>query len=118
MSYDHRIDNPDDLARAVSRAIAESDVDSNIGVNASYTWVNKPSAVDFGKGQAFFVDLGESKIFSQLANTFTGEYPTQGFDFESAVSTFYAKLLSNQEPLGSKFEEVLHKNRWALYSRS
>jgi hypothetical protein len=61
---------------------------------------------------------GESKIFSQLANTFTGEYPTQGFDFESAVSTFYAKLLSNQEPLGSKFEEVLHKNRWALYSRS
>ena len=35
--------------------------------------------------------------------------------FEIAVSNFYARLLSSQEPLGIEFEKVLYNNLWELY---
>lgn len=33
------------------------------------------------------------------------------------VTSFYAKLLSSQEPLGVEFEKVLYDNLWELYER-
>ena len=33
------------------------------------------------------------------------------------VSTFYAQFISNQEPLGKEFEQILHDNLWDLYER-
>lgn len=42
----------------------------------------------------------------------------QMLDFESSVSSFYAKLEANQEALGQQFEKVLIDNLWDLYSRS
>jgi len=59
-----------------------------------------------------------SKTFSQLANFFTGEFDTSTSNFEFSVSSFYADLLSKQEPLGEEFEKVLYDNLWNLYVRT
>lgn len=55
--------------------------------------------------------------FDQYANVVTGEYSVAPpvADFEVAVSQFYSKLLSCQEPLGADFEAALHQNLWDLY---
>jgi hypothetical protein len=54
--------------------------------------------------------------FSQLQNPFTGEYTKQSdFDFAGSLTTFYATLLGQQEPLGAEFEKVLYDNLWELY---
>jgi len=37
------------------------------------------------------------------------------YSFEILIGKFYACLLASQEPLGSDFEEILHKNLWDLY---
>jgi len=52
--------NIHDLAKAVSKAISESTEDSNIGINTTHTWTNKPTADTFNNGnagQAWFPDL-------------------------------------------------------------
>ena len=40
------------------------------------------------------------------------------FDFESEMATFYQRLQSSQESLGSEFEKVLADNLWDLYTKS
>ena len=45
----------------------------------------------------------------------TGEYVSIPQGFEHAVGSFYARLLTNQEPLGAEFEKVLYENLWDLY---
>jgi hypothetical protein len=59
-----------------------------------------------------------SKTFGQYTNSFTGEYENPSFAFEENVTSFYAKLLGMQEPLGKEFEEVLYDNLWDLLVRT
>ena len=55
------------------------------------------------------------KSYTTYGNFITGEYYQIRYNFEESVSNFYAKLLSNQEPLGADFEKVLYDNLWDLY---
>lgn len=52
--------------------------------------------------------------YNSYTNLLTGEYATPR-KFEEAIETFYARLLTNQEPLGAVFEKVLNENIWDLY---
>jgi hypothetical protein len=58
-----------------------------------------------------------SSTFGQYTNSFTGEYETPILSFEENVASFYAQLLTMQEPLGREFEEVLYDNLWDLLVR-
>jgi len=53
--------------------------------------------------------------FDQYSSNFSIENITTENTFEKSIGDFYAKLLASQEPLGSDFEEILHKNLWDLY---
>lgn len=55
------------------------------------------------------------KSYATYGNFITGEYYQNRYNFEESVGKFYAKLLSNQEPLGADFEKVLYDNLWDLY---
>lgn len=57
------------------------------------------------------------KSYATHGNFITGEYFQNRYNFEESVSNFYAKLLSNQEPLGADFEKILYENLWNLYER-
>ncbi|MCB1782205.1 MAG: hypothetical protein KDJ34_19365 [Candidatus Competibacteraceae bacterium] len=54
-------------------------------------------------------------ISDQYSSNFSIDKSTTENIFERSIGDFYAKLLANQEPLGSDFEEVLHNNLWDLY---
>jgi hypothetical protein len=60
------------------------------------SWANKPT-------------------FTQYSNLFTGQIESHSDNFSLEVSNFYTKLLASQEPLGEKFEKILHENLWDLY---
>jgi len=54
--------------------------------------------------------------YDQISNVITGDFESSTDNhFIEAVSTFYAKLIENQEPLGAEFEQVLNENLWNLY---
>ena len=59
-----------------------------------------------------------SKTFGKYTNSFTGEYENTSINFEETLSSFYAKLLTMQEPLGKEFEQVLYDNLWDLVVRT
>ena len=52
--------------------------------------------------------------YNSYTSLLTGEYAAPR-KFEEVVETFYARLLTNQEPLGAVFEKVLNENIWDLY---
>ena len=55
----------------------------------------------------------------QFGNVFSRSYDQEeNREFEGAIARFYSKLLTDQEPLGREFEQVLHTNLWDLYARS
>jgi hypothetical protein len=55
----------------------------------------------------------------QFGNVFSRSYDQEeNREFEGAIARFYSKLLTDQEPLGREFEQVLHANLWDLYVRS
>ena len=56
-----------------------------------------------------------SATSDSFRSTVTGQYDFSPPPFEQVVVNFYAKLLAAQEPLGEKFEKVLHDNLWDLY---
>jgi len=58
-----------------------------------------------------------SKTFGQYTSLFTEEEDSS-LSFEEAVASFYAQLLSKQEPLGREFEQVLYDNLDALLVRT
>jgi hypothetical protein len=58
--------------------------------------------------------LQNSPTFGRYTNLFTGEYEHSKFNFEGSIASFYAQLLSKQQPLGKEFEQVLHDNLWDL----
>lgn len=58
---------------------------------------------------------GNTPSYNGYANIFNGEYNTTSKGFEEVVGNLYARLLINQEPLGTEFEKVLNENLWDLY---
>jgi hypothetical protein len=54
------------------------------------------------------------KTHGQYNSVFQLEYEHSSLSFEEAVTSFYANLLANQEPLGKEFEQVLYDNLWDL----
>lgn len=56
-----------------------------------------------------------SPTYTSMSNAMTGEFNSISSTFENVVSSFYANLLSKQEPLGGDFEKVLNDNLWDLY---
>ncbi|OGT15633.1 MAG: hypothetical protein A3J49_05755 [Gallionellales bacterium RIFCSPHIGHO2_02_FULL_57_16] len=52
--------------------------------------------------------------YNSYTNLLTGEYAAPR-KLEEVIETFYARLLTNQEPLGAVFEKVLNENIWNLY---
>jgi hypothetical protein len=59
-----------------------------------------------------------SKTFGKYTNSFTGEYENLSVSFEESIASFYAQLLTMQEPLGKEFEQVLYDNLWDLIVRT
>ena len=55
-----------------------------------------------------------SKTFGQYTKLSIREQQSSEFIFEETMASFYANLLSKQEPLGKEFEKVLHDNLWDL----
>lgn len=55
--------------------------------------------------------------FEQYRGIFGGVSSFEGDPFIESVSSFYAKLVAMQEPLGEDFSRVLHENLWELYER-
>jgi hypothetical protein len=56
-----------------------------------------------------------SSSFDLYRNIITGQFPSQIQDWGLALSSFYTRLLTDQETLGSEFEKILHENLWILY---
>lgn len=58
-----------------------------------------------------------ANTYDQHANIITGEFSvsTSTPDLEKTVGALYERLLANQEPLGSVFEDVLQASLWNLY---
>jgi hypothetical protein len=56
----------------------------------------------------------ESKTFGRYTKFSIREDESVKLNFEEEVNSFYAKLLSKQEPLGKEFEQILHDNLWDL----
>lgn len=75
--------------------------------------------IDFQKNISLFqksYSLDKSvPTYNSYASIMTGEYISAPREFEQSIGNFYARLLTNQEPLGAEFEKVLHENLWDLY---
>ena len=62
-----------------------------------------------------YLSSGRGATFDSLRGSITGQYDLNPIKFERAIGNFYARLLSNQEPLGAEFKKVLFDNLWDLY---
>lgn len=65
--------------------------------------------------QKYYSLDGNEPTYNSYASIITGEYITKPMGFEQSVGSFYARLLTSQEPLGAEFEKVLYENLWDLY---
>ncbi len=64
------------------------------------------------------VKIGEcSQTGGLLSKLTAGVSHAQIVDFDDQISSFYANMLAQQEPLGAEFERVLFDNLWDLYVR-
>ena len=72
-----------------------------------------PVQLPFAAGP--YTSSASGATFDTFRGTVTGQYDRSAVKFEQAVGNFYARLLSNQEPLGAEFEKVLYDNLWELY---
>ena len=60
----------------------------------------------------------QSRTFGHYGPLFVEDFQDCMVGFEEAVASFYARLLSRQEPLGNVFERVLYDNLNALLVRT
>jgi hypothetical protein len=81
MSYDHRLDNPDTLAFAVTNAIEQSSLDSGL-VNDKYSWGDQ-TAEKVGKGLYYFDDI-KSVLYSNGEEYVAGT-PIKLIDFQGQL---------------------------------
>lgn len=56
-----------------------------------------------------------SRTFGALSEAVVGEETDH--PFSQQISSFYARMLNEQEALGADFEKVLDDNAWDLYVR-
>lgn len=79
-------------------------------------YANAPDAVPQGLNPLPYEIHANAPSFGRFGNLYYGSQ-LQAIDkeFVDTVSSFYAQLLDNQEPLGQEFEQVLHDNLWDLY---
>lgn len=77
------------------------------------TWQRPEPTISLLSRPQIIIDE-HSKTFGQYTKISIGEDNSSRFSFEESVASFYAKLLSKQEPLGKEFEQVLHDNLWDL----
>lgn len=90
------------------------------GIMAAQTPVTYDPYVNYKElkekvGASWYRSLSNTPTNDAHKYLFTYSHYSENTIFEEKISEFYHNLLSNQEPLGRKFEKVLYENIGKLY---
>jgi len=72
---------------------------------------------NYAESRDYVLNIGGTSLtYEPRKNVLTGSYPSSAkTEFEDVITSFFTKLSSSQESLGSEFERVLSDNLWNLY---
>lgn len=100
-------------SRTFGVAVMAGVLAANLSLSIPQQFLNGPERQRLLTGSYF--QSNSNSTFDRHSNPWTGSYSVNSYSLEKSVSNFYARLLTDQERLGSEFEKVLHDNLWDLY---